>query len=432
MPKGHAKRYTIRQNYRGKKGWSVVGATGVVHGTHATRAAAVQQQAAIYASQAQSKKSESGVVTNQVTPNKNPQAIRGSRKKKKPYTVMTKADLYSLLTPEEKAFHDALLAVANEHGPFDQGTSSIWVGYETARENEDADIGVKCSNCSFFNAENNGCALVSFEVEPEGKCRLAAIPDGLVDPSMDDEMDDNVDDDIDMEDFMDDMMQRIGKADSVRVGEMVSWGSSGGTARGKVLRVIRNGKYNVPNSDFTITGTPDDPAAAIRVYRDGEPTDTIVGHKVSTLRRVGKSMDAKLEEAIEALKSINFDDDVEKKDYSTEERRQMASRGTAMPDGSFPIANRTDLANAIQSVGRASNYDAARRHIISRARALGAVDMLPEDWNVSKSIESDTAQQTEVPKDLSAIFTNMPTHAKRVNTTGNAPISLNLFRETNG
>lgn len=75
--------------------------------------------------------------------------------------------------------------------------------------------------------------------------------------------------------------------------------------------------------------------------------------------------------------------DLEKRDYSTDARRRMAESGQAMPDGSFPIANRTDLRNAIQSVGRASNYEAARRHIISRARALGAEDMLPEDWKGS-------------------------------------------------
>lgn len=80
---------------------------------------------------------------------------------------------------------------------------------------------------------------------------------------------------------------------------------------------------------------------------------------------------------------------LQKRDYSTEARRRMAESGQAMPDGSFPIANRADLRNAIQSVGRASNYEAARRHIISRARALGAEDMLPEDWKKSdKSIWS--------------------------------------------
>jgi hypothetical protein len=75
------------------------------------------------------------------------------------------------------------------------------------------------------------------------------------------------------------------KASNIRVGDMVSWNSSGGTARGKVTRVVRNGKIKVPNSSFTITGTPEDPAVAIRIYRDGKPTDTIVGHKMKTLRR---------------------------------------------------------------------------------------------------------------------------------------------------
>ena len=68
------------------------------------------------------------------------------------------------------------------------------------------------------------------------------------------------------------------------VGSMVSWNSSGGSATGKITRIIRNGTYNVPNSDFTITGTPDNPAVAIRVYQNGKPTDTIVGHRMNTLR----------------------------------------------------------------------------------------------------------------------------------------------------
>lgn len=75
-----------------------------------------------------------------------------------------------------------------------------------------------------------------------------------------------------------------------------------------------------------------------------------------------------------------YDEDMDKRDYSTAARERMASAGTAMPDGSFPIANRADLQNAIQSVGRARDYAAARAHIIRRARALNAMDMLPEDW----------------------------------------------------
>ena len=71
---------------------------------------------------------------------------------------------------------------------------------------------------------------------------------------------------------------------ALSVGSMVSWNSSGGMARGKITRIIRNGSYNVPGTDVTINGTPDNPAAVIRLYRDGKPTDTIVSHRMNTLR----------------------------------------------------------------------------------------------------------------------------------------------------
>ena len=77
---------------------------------------------------------------------------------------------------------------------------------------------------------------------------------------------------------------------------------------------------------------------------------------------------------------VNKSEGIDKREFSTSTRERMAEAGTAMPDGSFPIANRTDLQNAIQSVGRAKDYNAAKQHIIRRARALNAMDMLPEDW----------------------------------------------------
>jgi hypothetical protein len=71
------------------------------------------------------------------------------------------------------------------------------------------------------------------------------------------------------------------------VGDSVSWQTSGGSAEGKVLRIERSGKINVPDSSFNIEGTEDDPAALIVLYRDGKPTDRKVGHKVSTLNKKG-------------------------------------------------------------------------------------------------------------------------------------------------
>lgn len=80
------------------------------------------------------------------------------------------------------------------------------------------------------------------------------------------------------------------KAGSVKRGDSVSWNSSGGTARGKITRIITSGEADIPGSSFKITGTKEDPGALIRVYQlDGDsykPSDTIVGHKVSTLTKI--------------------------------------------------------------------------------------------------------------------------------------------------
>jgi len=76
------------------------------------------------------------------------------------------------------------------------------------------------------------------------------------------------------------------KAKSVSQGDMVSWGSSGGNAKGKVVRVERSGRLNVPGSSFNLQGTDDDPAVLITLYRDGKPTDKKVGHKMSTLNKI--------------------------------------------------------------------------------------------------------------------------------------------------
>jgi hypothetical protein len=88
-----------------------------------------------------------------------------------------------------------------------------------------------------------------------------------------------------IEKAMRDLAYSMKKALSVSTGDMVSWNSSGGTASGKIVRIVREGKINVPDSSFEIEGTEDDPAALIQLYRDGKPTDTKVGHKVSTLKK---------------------------------------------------------------------------------------------------------------------------------------------------
>lgn len=75
---------------------------------------------------------------------------------------------------------------------------------------------------------------------------------------------------------------------------------------------------------------------------------------------------------------------MEKREFSTNERRTLARSGAAMSDGSFPIVSVGDLRNAIQAVGRAKNRSAALAHIKRRARALGRGDLVE---NLGKSAE---------------------------------------------
>ena len=67
-------------------------------------------------------------------------------------------------------------------------------------------------------------------------------------------------------------------------------------------------------------------------------------------------------------------------DFNTMQRRRLAARKQAMPDGSFPIRNVSDLKNAIQAYGRAKNKEAAKAWIKRRAKALGREDLLPDSW----------------------------------------------------
>ena len=85
------------------------------------------------------------------------------------------------------------------------------------------------------------------------------------------------------------------------IGDYVEWDSSGGTARGRIEHVMREGVLGIPGSDFSITAEEGDPAILIRVYeefRDGyRPTETLVGHKASELRAIDALPEASPEEA---------------------------------------------------------------------------------------------------------------------------------------
>ena len=117
--------------------------------------------------------------------------------------------------------------------------------------------------------------------------------------------------------------------DGLKVGDFVEWGSSGGTARGKITRILREGTLEVPDSSFSIDATEENPAALIRIYREGEDgyaeTDRLVGHKFSTLTKIA------------ALRF--FDDHVIKRSASTDFKVDSEDDRTL----EFPFASETPI-----------------------------------------------------------------------------------------
>jgi len=100
-------------------------------------------------------------------------------------------------------------------------------------------------------------------------------------------------------------------ADALKVGDFVTWKSSGGDAFGEIVDIEANGKIEVPNSDFSVEGTSEDPAAMIKIYKaseagEYEETDVFVAHKFSTLTKVDIEVEEEepTEMSADALKSL--------------------------------------------------------------------------------------------------------------------------------
>ncbi len=93
--------------------------------------------------------------------------------------------------------------------------------------------------------------------------------------------------------------------------------------------------------------------------------------------------------------------DAAKADLSAAGRRKAASSGAAMPDGSYPIKTKADLRKAIKAVGRGNaDHGKIRKHIITRAKALGLEAMVPDNWQADGSLKD--ANKADADEELVA------------------------------
>jgi len=110
-------------------------------------------------------------------------------------------------------------------------------------------------------------------------------------------MDDHDDDEYE------EIEERAGPKD-LKVGDFVEWNSSGGKARGRIEHIMREGVLGIPDSSFSIEASKEDPAALIRIYRNEAETDTLVGHKFSTLTKIPAITGSKMKKIFKLDSSI--------------------------------------------------------------------------------------------------------------------------------
>jgi HK97 family phage major capsid protein len=192
--------------------------------------------------------------------------------------------------------------------------------------------------------------------------------------------------------------------DALVVGDYVSWDNPGGRARGQIERIIREGSLNIPDSDFTINGSEDDPAALIRLFQDTaegyEATDTLVGHRFSTLTKIQALRGHASQESQKSLadsesESVEFELVPEERLMETIERHISAIMETDDEIViTFKKAMDEDVEETVdEALEEMSEMDvmAVERKaekLITRADAMDAV--IKDDRRVEMSISSET------------------------------------------
>lgn len=91
--------------------------------------------------------------------------------------------------------------------------------------------------------------------------------------------------------------------------------------------------------------------------------------------------DAATDELIERIGKLGKTlDDLDAKAVSAAKRAASKKAGHTLPDGSFPIDTCSDVSKAVKLAGNGKNPAAARAHTISRAKALGCSNLIPDTW----------------------------------------------------
>ena len=209
--------------------------------------------------------------------------------------------------------------------------------------------------------------------------------------------------------------------ENVSTGDFVSWQSSGGTARGKIERIERDGTINIPDSSFTVEGTNDDPAALIRIYKEQDDgfiaTDRLVGHKFSTLTKINdlpkpsskrnEQMVAAIDEAISILNRAKIAYELDEPD-DEEEMKEDEYRAV---DLSAPAFMRASAKRGLALHEQGESGDGLVPATVADARRMANGEALSENkwrkispWIARHIVDLDAVQGDEITAGLVAML----------------------------
>lgn len=177
-------------------------------------------------------------------------------------------------------------------------------------------------------------------------------------------------------------------------GDFVQYGSSGKTVKGKITKVVTNGKIKVSNSSVTITGTPEDPAVTIRVYeKDGDswkPSKTVVGHKMSTLRSW----------TVKVLKSIGIQKEVSLPNTVVNEANDAKLVATQINEGGVDMTENNEVAEEVTAEEVVEVTEEVVVDEIVEAEEAPVVEEIAKSDEVEVTEETvETSAETEVSAD---------------------------------
>jgi hypothetical protein len=209
--------------------------------------------------------------------------------------------------------------------------------------------------------------------------------------------------------------------ENVSIGDFVSWQSSGGTARGKIERIERDGIINIPDSSFTVEGTDDDPAALIRIFREQDDgfiaTDRLVGHKFSTLTKINdlpkpsskrnEQMVSAIDEAISILNQAKIAYESEESD----DKKEIKEDEYRAVDLSAPAFMRASAKRGLALHEQGESGDGLVPATVADARRMANGEPLSENkwrkispWIARHIVDLDAVQGDEITAGLVAML----------------------------